>query len=112
MILQMFVTKRYVRALSILSKFKSNLKVNKNITQLTITAALFFVFSCKQTQPKAIENGLLNAKTPVASASVISQVLAVDSVYPLQHKSHSKMRSCCVGAPSRFKTNALASKTK
>jgi hypothetical protein len=86
--------------------------MNKNIIASIFSAFVFFAFSCKQGAIEASNSkGAGDKKTTAALASISSIVQPADSLH-LQATSRYTKRSCCVGAPSRFRTTGQLAKNE
>lgn len=80
--------------------------MNKKITSIVIAFA-FFTLSCRQSPIKeSSTNSVFISGTSREIESVPSILQHNDSSDPYQTKATSKKRSRCIGAPSRFSTNA------
>ncbi len=78
--------------------------MNKKIIGSLLFILSFFTFSCRQRDLDAVKTNVeVTGKTDAGLASIIPAAQQ-DSLHR-QSADRYKKRSCCVGVPSRFKTN-------
>lgn len=68
---------------------------------------VFFIFSCRQGAIKADKIKTEVTKGASPSFIRISSVAPLHYLEYMDNRSRNKRQSCCVGAPSRFRTNVV-----
>ena len=88
--------------------------MKKRFFFFVIIAAVCFVFSCNQVSSKnrSSINDKAIGKNALAAGSTLHTVQPGVSLRVLQSGWRDKKKSCCVGAPSRFKATAHLAKSE